>query len=136
MRIRTYTELSQLATFQERWNYLSLKGVVGEETFGVERWINQEFYASREWKLARRATIIRDNGCDLGVDDYEIRDNLYVHHMNPMRVEDIVEGNPDIVNPEYLITVAHNTHNAIHYGDERLLPQPFVERSPGDTNLW
>ncbi len=136
MTIRTYTELKQLVTFKERWEYLALKGSVGEATFGFERWINQEFYASREWKHARRQVIIRDNGCDLGFSDREIHEGLYVHHMNPMSVDDIVNGGDKILDPEYLITVAHQTHNAIHYGDERLLPQPFVERKPGDTKLW
>jgi len=136
MKIRTFTELNQLETFKERWEYLALKGSVGEPTFGFERWINQEFYASREWKQARRQTIIRDNGCDLGIANREIHEGLYVHHMNPMTVEDIVDGNLDIINPEYLITVAHLTHNAIHYGDERLLPRPLIDRKPGDTKLW
>ena len=136
MKIRTYTELKQLATFQERWKYLSLNATVGAPTFGFDRWINQDFYSSREWKYARRQAIVRDNGCDLGLADYEIHENLYVHHMNPMSVDDIVDGAEYILNPEYLITVSHPTHNAVHYGDERLLPQPLVERKPGDTNLW
>jgi hypothetical protein len=136
MKIRTYSELKQLGTFKERWEYLALKGTVGETTFGFERWINQDFYRSREWKYARRQAIIRDNGCDLGMPDHEIYEDLYVHHMNPMSVEDITSGSEKIIDPEYLITVAHLTHNAIHYGDERLLPQPFVERKPGDTKFW
>lgn len=136
MRIRTYTELKGLKTFKERWAYLSLKGNVGEATFGFERWINQEFYSSREWRQVRRQVIIRDIGCDLGIEDREIHEGLFVHHMNPMTVDDITSGDPRIVDPNYLITVSHLTHNAIHYGDERLLPQPLIERKPGDTNLW
>lgn len=134
--IRTYTELSRLETFKERWEYLALKGTVGESTFGFERWINQDFYASAEWKRARRLVIIRDNGCDLGIPDFELHEGLYVHHMNPMTVEQIQDGDPSILDPENLITVAHLTHNAIHYGDERLLPRPLIERHPGDTRLW
>lgn len=136
MTIRTYTELRKLQTFEERWQYLRLDGRVGNETFGFERYLNQDFYSSREWKQARRDAIVRDNGCDLGFADLEIHEGLYVHHMNPITVEDLERGNPDILDPEFLITVCHQTHNAIHYGDERLLPRPLVERRPGDTNLW
>ena len=135
-RIRTYSELSQLETFIERYRYLALGGGVCDVTFGYDRWVNQHFYASREWKLARRDVIARDFGCDLGVEGYEIHGRIIIHHMNPMVLEDISEGNLSIVDPEFLITTTHNTHNAIHYGDESLLPQPLVERRPGDTKLW
>lgn len=135
-RIRTYSELSRLHTFEDRFKYLALRGEVGNSTFGFDRYINQMFYRSAEWKNIRHAVILRDNGCDLGVDGYEIHDRLYVHHMNPMEVEDIVDGDPKSLDPEYLITTTHTTHNAIHYGDERQLPKPFVERRRGDTKLW
>lgn len=136
MRTRSYTELIQLGTIEERFDYLSLRGGVGVPTFGFERYLNQRFYQSRQWRQIRQAVIARDLGCDLGVDGYDIYDQVYIHHMNPMTVEDIESGNPDILNPEYLISVTHRTHNAIHYGDRSQLPQPFVERTPGDTKLW
>jgi hypothetical protein len=134
--IRTYTELRRLHTFEERYHYLSLRGVVGQSTFGFDRHMNQKFYTSREWKHVREQVIVRDNGCDLGVDGYEIHSKLYIHHMNPMVVADIIHGNDDILDPEFLITTTHRTHNAIHYGDERLLPRPLAVRRPGDTKLW
>jgi hypothetical protein len=134
--IRTYSELSRLETFEERYRYLALRGQVGESTFGYDRWINQRFYRSAEWKRIRYHVIARDLGCDLGIADYEIHDKIIIHHMNPMGVEDIVHGDEDIIDPEFLITTTHNTHNAIHYGDEGLLPRPVVARTPGDTSLW
>jgi len=134
--IRRYSELRRLETLKERFDYLKLRGVVGQATFGFDRYMNQGFYHSREWKNVRNAVIVRDNGCDLGVDGYEVHNRLYIHHMNPMTVDDIVQGNVDILDPEFLIAVTHQTHNAIHYGDERLLPRPLVERRPGDTKLW
>lgn len=134
--IRTYSELATISSFDERYKYLALKGDVGRSTFGFDRYLNQDFYRSREWRSARRAVIIRDNGCDMGLDGWEIHEGLYVHHMNPMTADDILAGNDDILNPEYLITVTHETHNAIHYGDENLLPRPPIERMPGDTQLW
>jgi hypothetical protein len=136
MMIRTYSELIRSSTFEGRFKYLALRGGVGDSTFGFDRYINQMFYASREWKQARQHVILRDNGCDLGVDGYEIHDRLYVHHMNPMEPEDVFEGNLSILDPEFLITTSHTTHNAIHYGDERQLPKPIVERKRGDTKLW
>jgi hypothetical protein len=136
MMIRTYSELSSINSFEERYKYLVLRGEVGRSTFGFDRYLNQDFYRSKEWRDARRLVIIRDNGCDLGIDGYEIHENLYVHHMNPMTADDIIHGNDDILNPDYLITVTHETHNAIHYGDERLLRRPLTERMPGDTKLW
>jgi hypothetical protein len=131
---RTYGELRRLGTLEERFAYLKLQGRVGLETFGFDRHLNQGFYTSREWRLVRDHVIIRDNGCDLGVEGLEIHKGLYIHHMNPMTVDDITSGNPDILEPEFLITVTHQTHNAIHYGGE--LRKPFVERRPGDTKLW
>ena len=136
MRIRSYSELRRLETFEDRFKYLSLRGVVGESTFGFDRYINQQFYTSRQWRQIRNHVIARDNGCDLGVEGYEIHARVIIHHMNPMTADDIVHGDEDILDPEFLITVAHQTHNAIHYGDEKLLPRPFVERRPGDTKLW
>ncbi len=136
MRIRTYSELRRIDTFKGRYKYLALRGEVGESTFGFDRYVNQQFYRSREWRHIRDEVIVRDSGCDLGFEGHEIHDRTYIHHMNPMTVEDIREGNPDILDPEFLITVTHNTHNAIHYGDENLLPKPPVERRFGDTNLW
>lgn len=135
-RIRTYSELSKFSTFEERYRYLALQGGVGESTFGFDRYINQMFYASAEWKRIRHHVIARDLGCDLGVEGYEIHDRVYVHHMNPMEPDDIFEGNRSILDPEFLITCTHRTHNAIHYGDERQLPRPLVERRPNDTKLW
>lgn len=134
--IRTYRELRRFETLEERFKYLALRGTVGHSTFGYDRWINQEFYTSREWRNVRHEVIVRDEGCDLGVPGYEIHKGLAIHHMNPMTVEDIAHGNDDILNPEFLITVSHRTHNAIHYGDEGLLPRPLIERTSGDTKLW
>lgn len=134
--IRTYSELRRLSTIQERFEYLKLNGRVGDMTFGFDRWINQKFYTSREWKDIRRSVIIRDNGCDLGANGYEIHSGLYIHHMNPMQVEDIVGNDPSILNPEYLVTTSLITHNAIHYGDAKQVPRLMVERKPGDTKLW
>ena len=133
---RTYTELSRLGTFLERFHYLSLKGTVGESTFGFDRWMNQAFYTSREWRTVRHEVITRDNGCDLGIEGYEIYKGLYIHHLNPLTKQQIVSGDPCIIDPENLITVAHRTHNAIHYGDEKLLPSLPIQRKPGDTKLW
>lgn len=136
MRIRTYSELSQFDSFEERYRYLRLRGAVGDATFGFDRWINQTFYRSAEWRSIRHHVIARDLGCDLGVEGYEIHDRIYIHHMNPMTVSDITHGESHILNPEYLISTTHRTHNAIHYGDERLLPRQLAVRSPGDTRLW
>lgn len=136
MRIRSYRELRRLDTFLERYRYLALRSRVAETTFGFDRWMNQMFYTSTEWRHIRHEVIVRDNGCDLGIDGYEIHDRPYIHHMNPLTFQDINNSDPAMLDPEYLITTTHRTHNAIHYGDERLLPQPFVERGPGDTQLW
>lgn len=136
MRIRTYSEMRRLATFEERYEYLRLRGEVGRTTFGFDRYLNQRFYTSREWRHIRNEIIARDNGLDLGCEGYEIHEKIIIHHMNPLTVEDIEHGDLDIMDPEYLITTTHRTHNAIHYGDASLLVQPLVERRPGDTKLW
>lgn len=133
---RHYLELETIGTFEERFRYLSLRGDVGRATFGFDRWINQQFYASREWKSVREWVILRDNGCDLGFDGYEIHTQLLVHHMNPITSDHITLRDEDILNPDFLITTSQRTHNAIHYGDETLLPKPFVPRQRGDTRLW
>lgn len=134
--IRTYSELCKLPTFKDRFNYLSLDGLVGQDTFGFERYLNQRFYRSKEWKQLRNKIIVRDNGCDLGINGREIFGRVIIHHMNPVGVEDIENASEYLLNPEYLICVSHLTHNAIHYGDESIFPEEFVERSPGDTKLW
>lgn len=136
MRSRSYRELRQLETFEDRFRYLALRGQVGVSTFGFDRWINQGFYTSAEWRQIRHHIIVRDNGCDLGVEGYDIHDKIYVHHINPMTPDEIEQADPRILDPDNLICVTHRTHNAIHYGDERLLPRPPVERRPGDTKLW
>jgi 5-methylcytosine-specific restriction endonuclease McrA len=135
-RIRTYSELIQLETFEQRFAYLSIRGEVGCATFGGNRWINQQFYTSREWRLLRHDVIARDEGRDLGVEGYEIYDRIIVHHMNPIDEEDILHGTPRALDLENLICTTHDTHNAIHYGDARLLPKPHIPRRPGDTKLW
>lgn len=135
-RIRSYSELRRIHTFEERFEYLSLGGEVGATTFGFDRWINQRFYRSREWRMIRDEVIVRDHGCDLGIVGHDLHTDLLVHHMNPMTSEDIENRDGWILDSEYLITTSHRTHNAIHYGDRSLLPQPLVERRPGDTNLW
>jgi hypothetical protein len=133
---RSYSELRKLIHFEERYEYLKLNGAVGRSTFGFDRYINQKFYQSQEWKRVRQEVILRDNGCDLGVHGYEINGELLIHHINPIVPEDIIHGEEWILNPEYLITTTPNTHNAIHFGDERLLPRVVVERTPNDTRLW
>lgn len=136
MLVRTYSELSRLATFEERFEYLKLDGSVGDVTFGYDRYINQQFYASAEWKMARDYVISRDNGCDLGAAGYEIHNGLLIHHINPMTPEDIIHGEMWIVDPQYLITTTQRTHNAIHYGNVSLLPPVVPERTKNDTKLW
>lgn len=134
--VRSYSEMLQFSTFEERYDYLRLRASVGEKTFGFDRWLNQGFYRSAEWKHIRDVVIVRDEGLDLGMYGHEIFDRIIIHHMNPIRIEDLNESDPDILDPEFLITTCHNTHNAIHYGDASLLPKPMVERRPGDTRLW
>lgn len=137
MTMRTFTELSKLPTFEERFRYLELKGSVGIDTFGFDRYMNQRFYtSSREWQMIKREVILRDNGCDLGVDGYTIFGRVIVHHMNPISPEDILKQTDLLLNPEYLICVSHTTHNAIHYGSEDLLPKGPAERKPNDTCPW
>lgn len=136
MKIRTYSELSKLKTFDERYNYLRLEGVVGEETFGYDRFINQMFYRSRKWKAIRDAVIIRDNGCDLGMEGYEIHGKILIHHMNVITKKDIENESELLLDPEYLISTTHITHNAIHYGDQSLLVKTPAERRKNDTCPW
>lgn len=134
--IKTYSELITIPSFKERFNYLKLGGKVGEETFGFDRYLNQVFYKSKEWRSIRDYVIARDNGCDLGVDGYEIYGRILIHHMNPIRKEDILRRSEFLLNPEYLITTVSNTHNAIHYGDENLLATEPIERTKNDTCPW
>ena len=134
--LKYYSELLRLTTFKERYEYLRLDGVVGEETFGFDRYLNQIFYNSQEWKDIRRKIIIRDNGCDLGLDGYEIRGKILIHHMNPIRQQDILLRTDLVLNPEYLIATTLSTHNAIHYGDEKLLLTVPNERRKNDTCPW
>ena len=136
LEIRSYAELVKRTAFLSRFRYLMLGGTLGAATFGYDRPLNQGFYASRDWKSVRDQVIVRDDGCDLGMPGHGIHDRILVHHMNPIGVNDLVHFNDDILNPEYLICVSTRTHNAIHFGDERQLPQPIVERRPGDTDLW
>lgn len=136
MTTKTYSELSRLYTFEDRFEYLRLRGYVGEATFGFDRWINQGFYQSTEWKRARNQVITRDNGCDLGVPGYEIYDKIIIHHITPMSASDIENNEPWILDPEFLICVSHDTHNAIHYGDANQLTPQWEERRPGDTQSW
>ena len=136
MRTRCYSELRRYVTFEERFDYLSMPGEVGEATFGFDRWMNQQFYRSRQWKQVRDAVIVRDGACDLGIPGYEIYARLLVHHMNPVTHGDLIEGEEWVLDPEYLITTTHRTHNAIHFGDQSLILRAPVERRPGDTKLW
>lgn len=133
---KSYSKLIQLATYEERFKYLSLRGQVGEATFGFDRYLNQGFYRSAEWRSIRRDVIARDNGCDMAVEGYGIHDRIYIHHLVPMRVEDLRHGADWVLDPEFLVCVTHRTHNAIHYGTESLLPRALVQRRPGDTKLW
>ena len=135
-RIRSYHELLDYETFEDRFEYLRLNGAVGDITFGSKRHINQSFYTSREWKRVRDLVVIRDNGCDLGVDGYAIQGALVIHHINPISADDIVHRHEWVVDPNNLIVTTKATHNAIHYGDSSLLRVPYQERSPGDTRLW
>lgn len=141
--IRSYTELARLPTFEERFRYLKLNGQVGKDTFGFDRAFNQRFYRSEEWKSIRNHVIVRDTGnqnscCDLGVPGYEIYGRILIHHINPIDLNDISESSKFLLDPEYLIAVSHETHNAIHYGNERayLSSQNLIERRPNDTCPW
>lgn len=136
--IRTYRELISFPTFRERFEYLAIGGSVGAETFGHDRYLNQKFYMSHEWRKVRRDVIARDYGMDLGVDGHDIHpgERILVHHMNPMISANLLHGDMDILNPDFLITTKHDTHNAIHYGDFSLIPKDYVPRTKGDTKLW
>lgn len=136
MHTKCYSELSRLTTFEERYAYLRLNGAVGEKTFGFDRYLNQVFYRSKEWKRVRDLVIIRDNGCDLGILGYEIHGRILIHHLNPISVEDIELRTRTLLDPEYLICTTHNTHNAIHYGDEGLLIRAPIQRTKHDTCPW
>lgn len=137
MSIKNYTELMKLKTFKERFEYLKLSGVVGQDTFGYDRYLNQQFYKSKAWKRVRDQVIIRDNGCDLGIEDRDINSRIYIHHMNPITKSDIINMTDLLLDPEYLICVSKNTHDAIHYGNEQLLyTNHLVERKPNDTCPW
>lgn len=135
--IRTYSELCSLSTFEERFRYLQLSdGRVGYDTFGFDRYLNQDFYRSKEWKQLRDYLIVRDNGCDLGIEGRDIYGRIIIHHMNPISKDDILEQTDFLMNPDFLICTTHNTHNAIHYGDESLLITEPIERKLNDTCPW
>lgn len=134
--IKTYSELITLPTFKERFNYLRLDGIVGEDTFGFDRYLNQIFYKSAEWRSLRNQIIVRDNGCDLGVEGYEIQGKILIHHMNPITSEDIVNRSEYLLNPDFLISTMLSTHNAIHYSDEALIVKEPIERCKNDTCPW
>lgn len=134
--IKSYDALILLDTIEDRYNYLRISGGVGYETFGFDRYLNQGFYQSAEWKRVRDEVISRDNGCDLGLEGYEINGRILIHHMNPIQPNQIKFFDPDILDPDFLISCSHKTHNAIHYGDENLLPRRIVERRPNDTTPW
>lgn len=136
MATKSYSVLRTLKSFEERFEYLKLGGGVGLETFGHDRWMNQRFYTSPEWRQIRHHVILRDNACDLGIPGYEIQEGLLIHHINPMCADDIVHGEEWILDPEFLITTTHMTHNAIHFGDRSLLPRVVLAREAGDTKLW
>ena len=136
MKIRTYSELITLGTFEERFRYLKLTACVGDETFGFDRYLNQQFYHSAEWKSLRNEIIIRDNACDLGISDRELNKRIIIHHMNPITKNDLIHQTDYLLNPEYLICVSHKTHQSIHYGDESILDDGIVERSKNDTCPW
>ena len=134
--IRTYSELITIPTFKERYEYLRIGGRVGKDTFGFDRYLNQVLYKSKEWKHVRNIVIERDNGCDLAMEGYEIYDNIIVHHMNPITMEDLLYRRDYVLDPEYLISTVHKTHNAIHYGDDSLIFTTLTERRPNDTCPW
>lgn len=136
MKIRTYSELITLSTFEERFNYLTLRGTIGVVTFGFDRYLNQDFYNSWSWRSVRDKIIIRDNACDLGLSGRDIFDSIRIHHMNPMTIDDIEDGNPAVFDPEFLICTSIGTHNAIHFGSSKNLPRLPIGRRKGDTKLW
>lgn len=134
--IRTYSEFKKLKTFKERYNYLRLRGKVGESTFGFDRYINQSFYRSPRWREARDSVIVRDGGCDLGCTGMELHDMIIIHHMNAITLEDIENDIDELYDPEYLVCTSDRTHRAIHYSDESLLPKELVTRRRNDTTPW
>lgn len=136
MSIKTYSELSKLITFEKRYNYLRLNGLVGKETFGFDRYLNQVFYRSSKWRSIRDFVIVRDNGCDLGIEGREIHGRIIIHHMNPITIQDINQQTEFLLDPEFLISTSHETHNAIHYGDTNLLIRELFERKRNDTCPW
>lgn len=136
MTSKTYSELIAIPAYEDRFKYLQLQGAVGKDTFGYDRYLNQVLYNSREWKRFRNEIIIRDNGCDLAFEGYDIHGRILVHHINPITVDDVVNRNPLVFDPENVICVTHNTHNAIHYGDESLLITAPIERTRNDTCPW
>ena len=134
-QIRKYSELAELQTFEERFEYLRLDSKLGISTFGFDRFINQRFYTSREWRRVRNEVIVRDRSCDLGISDRELFSGVHVHHINPLTVEDIEKGSEFLLDPQFLITVSSTTHNGIHFG--KAPPQPIIiQRRKGDTRLW
>ena len=137
MKIRTYRELIQMPTLKERFRYLKLSGAVGKATFGYDRYLNQNFYRSQDWKRLRNEIIVRDDGCELGLEDHPIAGRIFIHHMNPIVDDDIVNVSDYLMNPEYLICVSHDVHNAIHYGNDDILRvKDYVPRRPNDTCPW
>lgn len=137
MKSKGYSELSQLSTFEDRYNYLKVNNVVGCETFGYDRYLNQKFYTSAEWKRVRNEVIIRDNGCDMGLPGYPIRGKIYIHHIEPLTLDDVANNSYKMLDPNNLVCVSQSTHNAIHYGDETIVKDKvIVERTPNDTTLW
>jgi hypothetical protein len=136
MKIRSYSELIKIKKFIDRFEYLKIGGKVGIETFGYDRYLNQLFYTSREWRRLRDDIILRDNGCDMSTEGYEIFGRIYIHHLNPISKEDILNRTPRLIDPEFLVCTSYNTHNAIHYSDKSLLPETPIERKPYDTCPW
>ena len=133
---KTYSELIKMETFEDRFEYVNLFGVVGEITFGGHRLLNQILYQTYKWKMARREVILRDNGCDLAHEDYQIQGSIYIHHINPITIDDILKERPCVFDLENLISTSFKTHNAIHYGSKDLLPDRLIERQKNDTCLW
>lgn len=136
MSIKTYSELKQYCTFEDRYEYLRLNGIVAEDTFGYDRFMNQTFYHSIEWLRIRDEVIMRDHGCDLGIDGYEIYGRIIIHHLNPISPLDFKHSSKYLLTPEYLVSTTLNTHNAIHYGNLESLPKPLITRSQNDTCPW
>ena len=134
--MRTYSELIQIPTYEERFEYLQLHGEVGKDTFGFDRYLNQKFYRSTEWRQLRNSIVVRDKACDMACKDYEIYDRIVIHHLNPITVDDFINNRDSIMDPEFLVCVSPLTHKAIHFGDFELINQTYTERRRGDTTLW